>query len=100
VKAEAGGSVGVVGDLGAAGRVDGRVGLAGGDDGDAASGEQGTEADAEGEGVGFLGARRAGGVFEGAAGVVAAMGRVENYNEPGGGCERGRGGEGEGEEKD
>ena len=37
------------------GRADGCVGFAGGDDGDAAGGEQGTETDAEGEGVCFSG---------------------------------------------
>ena len=54
VQAEAGLGVGVVGDLGAAVVVDGGVGFAGGDDGDAAGGEQRTEADAEGEGEGFF----------------------------------------------
>ena len=58
VEAEAGLGVGVVGDFGAAVGVDGGVGFAGGDDRDAARGEQGAEADAEGEGEGFFGLGR------------------------------------------
>ena len=50
VQAEAGLGVGVVGDFGAAVGVDGRVGFAGGDDRDAARGQQGTQPDAEGQG--------------------------------------------------
>ena len=53
VQADAGLSLGVVGDLGAAVGVDRGVGFAGGDDGDAAGGEQGTQTDAEGEGDAF-----------------------------------------------
>ena len=86
VEAEADGGVGVVGKGGALVEVEGGVGLARGDDLNAASGEQGTEADVEGE---------VGGLFELAAvevstGVVAPMGGVEEDDEAG--CGWGGGG--------
>jgi len=97
VEAEAGLGVGVVGDLRAAVWVDGGVGLAGGEDLDAARAEQGTEADAEGEGECFFRL-----IEEMAAWVVTAVGGVEEDEEAGlgrggGWLGNGRGlGEGEG----
>ena len=84
VKGETGGGVGVVGDFGAFGGVECDVGLTGGDDRDASGGEQGAEADAEGEGVGWFRSGRAGGVGQDAAGVVAAVGCVEEDDAAGG----------------
>ena len=89
VEAEAGLSVGAVGDFGAPAGVDRSVGFAGGDDSDAARGEQRAEADAEGQGDGFLGLAGAGGVLEDAAGVVAAVSGIEDYDEAAGGSGRG-----------
>jgi len=73
MQAEAGLGVGAVGNLGAAAGFEGRVGLAGGDDLDAARAQQGPQADAEGEGEGFFLL-----VTDGSAGVVAAVGCVKN----------------------
>ena len=78
VQTEAGLGVGVVGDLGAAGCVEGDIGLAGGDDLYAARGEQRTQADAEGEGEGFF--RLAG---EMAAVVVSAVSSVKHDEKAG-----------------
>ena len=97
VKAEAGLGVGAIGDFGAAVAVDGGIRLAGGDDGDAARGEHGTEADAEGQGDGFFRDGGGGGIFEGAAGVVAAVGGIEDDDEAVGGRGLGEGGDAEGE---
>ena len=84
VQAEADSGVGVVGDFRAVVEINGRIGLARGDDLDAASGEQGAEADAEGEVDGFFELA----AVEVGAGVVTAMGGVEDDNEAR--CGRGR----------
>ena len=96
VQAEAGLGVGVIGELGAAVVADVGVGFAGGEDVDAAGGKQGAEADAEGEGDVLFRLGGAGCVFERAAGVVAAMGRVEDDDEAVGGGGRGLGEGGDG----
>jgi hypothetical protein len=81
MEAEADRGVGVIGKGGALVEVERGVGLAGGDDLNAAGGEEGTEADVEGE---------VGGLFELAAvevssGIVATVGGVEEDYEAGGG---------------
>ena len=81
VQAQTHGGVGVVGKGGALVEVKGGVGLARGDDLNATSGEQGAQADIEGE---------VGGLFElttveMSAGVVAPVGGVEEDDEAGGG---------------
>ena len=83
VEDEAGGGMGVVGDLGAlvGGEGDGRVGVAGGDDGEAAGGEEGAEAGGEGEGDVFFEEV----VGEVGAGVGASVGGVEEDDGAGGG---------------
>jgi len=75
VEDEAGGGVGVVADLGAlvGGEGDGRIGVAGGDDGKAAAGEGGAEAGGEGEGKIFFEKV----VGEVGAGVGTSMSGVE-----------------------
>lgn len=73
VKAKTDGSVGVIGEGGTLVQVEGSVGLAGGDDLDATSGEQGAQADVEGE-VGGLFKLTA---IEVSSGIVAAVGGVE-----------------------
>ncbi len=80
---EAGGGVGVIGDVGAlvGGEGDGGVGVAGGDDGEATDGEDGAEAGGEGQGEGFL--REL--VGEVGSGVGAAVGGVEEDGGAGGG---------------
>ncbi len=79
VQAQAGLGIGVVGNLGAAGRFHIGIGLAGGDDLDAARGQQRTQANAEGEGDGLLHLS----VVEAAAGLVAAVGCVEHHHKAG-----------------
>ena len=61
--------------------VDGGVGFAGGDDLDAAGGQQGAEADIEGEVDGFFELA----AVEVGAGIVAAVGGIEDDDETGGG---------------
>jgi hypothetical protein len=72
VEAQAGLGVGVVGDLGTVVGVDGGVRLAGGEDLEAARGEQGAQADAQSEGEVLFGLG-----VELAAGVVAAVQRID-----------------------
>ena len=81
VQAEADGGFGVVGKLCASVEVDGGVGLTRGDDLDAAGGKQGAEADVQGEIGGFFELA----AVEVGAGVVAAVGRIEHYDEAGSG---------------
>jgi hypothetical protein len=92
MEAEAGGGVGVVGDFSAAIGFNDGVGFAGGDDGDAAGGEQRAETDAEGEGEGFFGLSGARWIGEVATDVVAAVGCIEEDYEAG---SLGVGGDGE-----
>ena len=80
------GGFGVVGNFGAPVEVDGGVGFARGDDLDAAGGEQGAQADVEGEVDGFFELA----AVEVGAGIVAAVGCIEDYDEAG----VGRGGAG------
>lgn len=84
MKAKTDGRVGVVGKGGALVQVEGSVGLAGGDDLDATRGEQGAEADVEGEVGGFFELT----AIEVSAGVVATVGCVEEDDETGGGWGR------------
>jgi hypothetical protein len=78
VEAEASLGVGVVGYFSAAVEVDGGVGLAGGYDRNAARGEQGAKANAEGEGELLLGLGP-----ESAARIIAAVGGVEEDEKAG-----------------
>lgn len=68
---------GVVGKGGTLVRVQGCVGFAGGDDGESAGGEEGAEADAEGQGDGLF--RLA--VGQSCTGISAAVGRIEHNHE-------------------
>jgi hypothetical protein len=81
VEDEAGGGVGVVGDLGALVGQEGYggIGVAGGDGGDSAGGEERAEADSEGQSEVFFDEM----VVEGGAGLWAAMGGVEEDNRSG-----------------
>lgn len=81
---DAGGWRGAVGELGALIGVKVLVGLAGGGDLNSARGEERTQADAEGEVDVFLD----GGRVDARAGVVAAVGRVDEDEEVRGGCRR------------
>jgi hypothetical protein len=80
VQGEACLGVGVVGDFCAAVGVDGGVGIVGGDDLDAARAEERAKASGKDEGKGFF--RLAG--AEMAAGVVAAVGCVQDHDEASG----------------
>ena len=87
VQAEADGGFGVVGKFCAPVEVDGGIRFARGDDLDSAGGEQGTEADVE---------REVGGFFELAtvemgAGIVTAVGCIEDDDEAGAGAGAGAG---------
>ncbi len=84
VEAQAGLGPGVVGDFSAAVEVDGGVGLARGEDLDAARGQEGTQPDAEGEGVGLFQLA----VAQAAAGVVSAVSGIEDDQEGGRGSGR------------
>lgn len=77
VENEAGGGLGVVGDLRAGVSVKREVAFACGDDREAARGEQGPQAHTEGERYGLFGDRRA----DLAAVVVPAMRGIEQYDE-------------------
>ncbi len=74
-----------LGDFGAAVGVQRGVGFASGDDGDAASSQKRTEADAEGESEVLFGLAAG----ETSAGVVAAVSGVKHHHEAGGGRRRG-----------
>ena len=89
VDAEAGLSVGAVGDFGATVGVDRDIRFPRGNDGDAARGKQGAEADAEGQGVELFRLALPGLIVEAAARVVAAVGGIEHDDESG--CGSGRG---------
>ncbi len=88
VEAEAGHGFGTVGDFRSAGWIDGGVLLAGGDDLESACGQERPQADIESEGKGFFVE-----VADATAGVVAAVGRVKDYDETGGGGRGSLGGE-------
>ena len=83
VETEAGHGFGSVGDFCSSGWVDGGVLLAGGDDLEAACGQKRPQADIESEGEGFFIE-----VADAPAGVVAAVGRVKDYNKSGRGGRR------------
>ena len=78
VQTEAGLGGGVVGNLGPAVRLNRRIGVAGGDHLDAASGEERSQANGHGQGKGFF--RLA--AVQSSAGVVPPVGGIEDYNEP------------------
>ena len=80
MEAQAGLGFGVIGDFSAAVEVDGRVGLARGEDLDAAGGQERAQPDAEGEREGFFHLA----VAQVAAGVVAAVSGIEDDYEAGG----------------